>query len=55
MWSIHDFLTYGLFVGCVIKRHVDFPPCGPSTKVQSSNKLSKMVYCGLHRYLPRNH
>jgi hypothetical protein len=55
MWGIHDFLTYGLFVGCVTKRHVDFPPCGPSTEVQSSKKLNKMVYCGLRRYLPRNH
>lgn len=55
MWSIHDFPTYGLFVGCVTKRHVNCPPCGPFIKVRSSKKLNKMVYCGPHRYLLKNH
>ncbi len=28
IWSIHDFLTHNLFVGCVMKGHVGCLPCG---------------------------
>jgi hypothetical protein len=27
MWSIHDFPTYGLFVGCMTKGQVGYSPC----------------------------
>jgi hypothetical protein len=55
MWSIHEFLTYGLFVGCVTEGFVGCPPCGPTTKSRSFKKFKKVVYCGNHCYLPRNH
>ncbi len=44
MWSIHEFMAYGLFVGCVTKGLVGCPPCGPTTKSWSSRKLTKVVY-----------
>jgi hypothetical protein len=55
MWRIHEFLAYGLFVGCVTKGLMGRPPCDPRTKSQCSRKLTKVVYCGNHCYLPRNH
>jgi len=51
MWSIHDFLAYGLFAGCVSKGHVGCPSCGPTTEVHFSRKLKKMIFCGSWPYL----
>ncbi len=53
IWSVHDFPTYGLFVGCVTKGHIGCPPCGLAIESHFSRK--KMVYCGSCRYLPQNH
>jgi hypothetical protein len=55
MWSIHNFLAYDFFVGCVTKGQVGYPPCGATTKFRSLNFLKKMVYCGTCRYLLENH
>jgi hypothetical protein len=55
MWSIHDFLAYGLFAGCVTKGHMGCPPCSLTIESQSSRKLNKILYCGNQCYLPRNH
>ncbi len=55
MWSVHDFPTYELFVGCVTKGHNGCPPCGLATKSYFSMKLKKMVDCGIRCYLRRNH
>jgi hypothetical protein len=46
IWNIHDFPTYKLLVGVVIKGHVGCPPCGPSIDFSNSKKLKKIVYCG---------
>jgi hypothetical protein len=53
--NIHDFSTYGLFVGCVIKGHMGCPLCGPTIDSKSSKKLKKMVFCGTCKYLPKSH
>ncbi len=55
IWNVHDFLMYGLFASCVMKRHVECPPCGLATYSHSSKKLKKMVLCGSCHYLPRSH
>jgi hypothetical protein len=55
IWIIHDFPTYGLFVGCLIKRHVGCPLRGLAIEVQSSKKLKNLVFCGACKYLPRTH
>jgi len=52
MWSVHDFVAYKLFVGCVTKGSlVGCPSCGPTIESQ----FSKVLYCGGCRCLPRNH
>jgi hypothetical protein len=38
IWSIHDFPTHNLFVGCVMKGHVGCPWCGLVTKSYFSKK-----------------
>jgi hypothetical protein len=55
IWSIHDFLAYGLFVGCVTKGLVGCPTCGPTTKSWYSKNLKKIIYCGNLQYLPQTH
>ncbi len=55
MWSKHNFLAYKLFAGRVTKGHMECPPCDLTTKVGSSRKLKRMLYCGSHMYLPRSH
>jgi len=55
MWSIHDFLGYGLFVGCVTKGQIGCPPCGPTIEFRFARKLQKIVYYGSRHYLPNNH
>jgi hypothetical protein len=55
IWSVHDFLVYGLFASCVTKGHVGCLPCGLTTYFHSSKKLKKMILCGSCHYLPRSH
>jgi hypothetical protein len=55
MWSIHDFLAYGLFAGCVTKGCVGWPPCGPTTESCFSKKLKTKYMVGVACYLPHNH
>jgi hypothetical protein len=55
IWNIHDFPTYKLLVGVVIKGHVGCPPCGPSINSSNSKKLKKIVYCGACKHLLRAH
>jgi hypothetical protein len=31
IWSVHDFLAFGLFARCVTRGHKGFPPCGLTT------------------------
>jgi hypothetical protein len=47
IWSVHDFLAYKLFIGCVTKGHVGCPPCGPTIDSCSSKKLKKMIFLGI--------
>ncbi len=57
-WSIHDFLAYGLFAGCVTKRQVDFPPCGPHRYLPRNHQVidelewpsTKKQKIGLHLF-----
>jgi hypothetical protein len=53
-WSIHDFLAYGLFAGCVTKGLAGCPTCGPTTKSWYSKK-SRKSFCGNQQYLPQTH
>jgi len=55
MWSMHDFVAYGLFARCVTNGLVGCPPCGPIMESWSSRKFKKVVYWGSCCYLPRSH
>jgi hypothetical protein len=55
MWMIHDFLTYGLVVGCVHQGYKAFPICGPNLTSEHSLELGKVFYEGFRRWLPRGH
>jgi hypothetical protein len=55
MWTIHDFLAYGLVVGCVTKGYKGCPICGPNIIVQYSKRMRKMVYTSHRCRLGRTH
>jgi ribosomal protein S27AE len=55
MWIIHDFLAYGLVVGCVHQGYKACPICGPGLIAFHFMELSKVVYEGFHRWLVRDH
>ncbi len=49
MWTIHDFPTYALVVGCVTKGYKGCPICGPNIVARYSKHMRKMVYtCHMH-------
>ena len=41
LWTIHDFLAYGIVVGCVTKGYRACPVCGPHTSSRRSRALHK--------------
>ncbi len=46
MWMIHDFLAYGLVVGCVHQGYKAYPICGPNLTSWHSLELGEVVYEG---------
>jgi hypothetical protein len=48
MWTIHDFLAYGLVARCDTKGYKGCPICGLDTIAQYSKHMKNMVYTG-HR------
>jgi len=44
MGTIHDFLAYGLIMGCVTKGYKGCPICGIDIVVRYSKRMKKMVY-----------
>ncbi len=44
MWTIHDFLGYGLVSGCQHQGYKACPPCGSSTMSRWSKELGKAVF-----------
>jgi hypothetical protein len=55
MWTIHDFLAYGLVVGCVHQGYKACIICGPDLIAHHSMELDKVVYEGFCRWLVKGH
>jgi hypothetical protein len=55
MWTIHDFLAYGLVVGCVHQGYKACPICGLDLTTCHSMEVGKVVYEGSHWWLVRGH
>ncbi len=55
MWTINDFLGYGLLSRCIHQSYVACPKCGPQTTSQHSSSLRKSVYMGHCRWLRHRH
>jgi hypothetical protein len=55
MWTIHDFLGYGLGFGCQHQGYKACPPCGSSIVSRWSKELGKVVFEGNRRCLQRDH
>jgi hypothetical protein len=51
MWTINDFLGYGLLSMCIHQGYIACPKCGPQTTSQHSSSLRKLVYMGHCRWL----
>lgn len=46
MWTIHDYLAYGLVDGCVHQGYKAYPICRPNLTSHHSLELGKIVYEG---------
>jgi hypothetical protein len=46
MWSLHDYLAYGLFVSCQTKGYLACPLCGPKVDIKHSSNLKRKMYLG---------
>ncbi len=55
LWTINDFLKYGLLFGCVHQGYVACLVCGPKPTSRHSQSLRKVVYMGHCRWLRRHH
>ncbi len=55
LWTIHDFLRYGIVVGVTHQGYCACPICGPNFKGEHSMELGKMTYTNTHRWLPVDH
>jgi hypothetical protein len=55
IWTIHDFPTYGLVVGCVTKGYKGCPICGPDIVAWYSKHMRKMIYIGHRCWLGHTH
>jgi hypothetical protein len=55
MWTIHDFPTYGIVMGCVTKGYMGCPICGPNIVAQYSKHMRKMVYTCHRRWFDCTH
>jgi len=48
MWNIHDFPTYGLFVGCHVKGYMACPLCILDVDTRCFSHLKKMYIKGIN-------
>jgi hypothetical protein len=55
MWTIHDFLGYGLVSSCQHQGYKACPPCGSSIVSKWSKELGKAVFEGSRRCLRKDH
>lgn len=55
LWTIHDFLGYGLISGCATKGYGGCPVCGLNVHSRFSKSLRKNIFLGHHRYLRHDH
>ena len=55
LWTINDFLAYGLISGQQTKGYKGCPVCVTETEANHSRALKKMVYLGSRRWLPADH
>ena len=56
IWTIHDFLAYGIISGLVMKGYLGCFVCGPGIKSRRSAILAKNVWDCMHwRYLSVGH
>jgi len=55
MWTIHDFLAYGIVSGCQHQGYRAYPPCGTDIVSRWSKELGKLIFQGSRRWLRRNH
>ena len=56
IWILHDFPAFGIVGGCITKRYVGCPCCGPQTISRRSKALKKCTYKGCSKkYLLPNH
>lgn len=56
LWSIHDYLAYGIFAGWRVSGRLGCPICGKETDCFWLDKGGKFCYFDCHRsFLPLNH
>jgi hypothetical protein len=55
MWNIHDYLTYGLLVGCQMKGYMACPLRDLMADTKHSSHLKKNIYQGHQHYLSTHH
>ncbi len=55
MWNIHDYLTYGLLVGCQMKGYMACPLRDPMVDIEHSSHFKNNVYQGHQHYLSTYH
>jgi len=55
LWTIHDYLGYGLIFGCATKGYQGCPMCGPNIDSRFSKSLRKNIFQGHRPYLPIEH
>jgi hypothetical protein len=55
IWTIHDYLGYGLLSGCAYQGYKACPLCGLDITSRYSKPFLKCVYCGSQRWLPEDH
>ncbi len=55
MWTIHDFLAYGIVYGCQHQGYKACPSCGTNIISWWSKKLGKLICQGNQKWLWKNH
>jgi hypothetical protein len=55
MWSLPDYLAYGLFVSCQTKGYLACLFCSPKVDIRCSSHLKKNLYLGHWHYHARGH
>jgi hypothetical protein len=55
IWTVHDFLAFGLVSGQQVKGYKGCPICMEDTGAEHSGCLYKMIYMGHRRYMSQDH